>query len=250
MGRRLVLLVVIAAVIVAAVAWQAPATLVSTRVERLLGHRVTLANSGGTVWNGHGTLVTSDARLPLRWRVHPQALLRGELAVTIAPDAPGANAPRADIVATEHGSRIHSAYLELPASALIDAAVPRPRMDAAGTVSVDATDLEWPLARSSTGAVNATWRDARIGVAGSEKIDLGDIGTQLRMQQGTLTGPITNTHGEFAIAGTLTVLPGGAGTIAGVVRPRRPDDPRTAALRALGAPEGDGVRLEWRWPAP
>ena len=65
-----------------------------------------------------------------------------------------------------------------------------------------------------------------------------------------LSGPLRNTGGELELNGELTIRADGSGGVNGTVRTRRADDPRNAALLALGTPEAGGVRLQWQWPAP
>ena len=249
MKRAAAIVVIAIVLLIAAVAVRAPASLVTPRLERLTNDRVSLVDPQGTLWRGTGTLAAGDQRLALAWRVHPASLARGELALTLAPASPAASTPRGDIVAGPARAHVQGFSIELPASAVIAAAIPRPRLDARGVIDVQSADLDWPP-RAGGGAISATWRDAAVGLAGTEPVALGEVTAQLSARDRMLTGPVHNTGGEIDLAGELTIRADGSGGVSGIVRTRRPDDPRAAALLALGTPEAGGVRLQWQWPAP
>ena len=249
MKRISIILFIVLALLLAALAVRAPASLVTPRLEHLTSDRLSLVDASGTLWRGTGTLAAGDQRVPIAWRVHPASLVRGEVAVTLAPASPGANSPHGDIVAKQSGAHVREFSIQLPAAALVAAAIPRPRLDARGVVDVQATDLDWPP-RSGTGAITAVWHDAAIGLAGTVPVALGDVSAQLMARDRELRGPLRNTGGEFDLAGELTVRADGSGGVNGVVRTRRPDDPRLGALLAIGTPEAGGVRVQWQWPAP
>lgn len=249
MKRAAMIAVVAVALLVSALALRAPASLVTPRLEHLTSDRLSLVDTRGTLWHGTGTLAAGDQRLPIAWRLHPASLVRGELAVTLAPASPGASTPRGDIVARQSSAHVREFSIELPAAALIAAAIPRPRLDARGVIDLQASDLDWPP-RTGAGSISAVWRNAAIGLAGALPVDLGDVTARLTAQDRALRGPLRNTGGEFALDGELTIREDGSGGVNGVVRTRRPDDPRLAALLAIGTPEAGGVRVQWQWPAP
>ncbi|MEP7207765.1 MAG: type II secretion system protein N [Casimicrobiaceae bacterium] len=249
--RRVVLLLAIAACLLAvALAWRAPATLVSARLARLADQGISLADAQGTIWRGQATLVAGEARMPLAWRIHPLPLLRGEIVVTLYSLAPTGDRPTGEVHATAAGMHVATLRVNVPAAAIAAATLARPRLDAGGEVEIDVDGLDWPLQRSTRGTLAATWRGARLGLAGSERIDLGDVTATLRAQSDGISGPLANTGGAVAIDGELLVQADGGGLVRGLVRPRRDQDPTLEWLRALGTPDGGGVRLEWRWPAP
>lgn len=246
--RRAALLVVLAAlVLIVAFAWQAPATLITGRLERLTDGRMTMAQAEGTLWHGHGVLAAGDARIPLAWRLHPIPLLRGEIAVDLLPGAPGASSPRGGVAVGERSVRFTDFAASFPASAIAAIASPRPQVDAAGIIDISTASLDW---KPPAGAGNllATWHEARIGLAGGEVVALGEISATLTTVDGHLLGPIGNRGGDFGLAGEVSVQSNGAGALRVIVQPRRADDPRAAGLAMLGVAEAGGVRLDWRWP--
>lgn len=247
MGRAILSLVVALCLLAAAIVWQAPATFMGARVEQLSGQRVALAAAQGTVWRGRGTLVAGATRMPLAWRVSPLSLLRGEVAVALVPPTDGSAAPTGELRVTAQGLHLDAVRITVPAAAVAAAAAARPSLDATGDVEIVAQAFDWPLAPTTSGILAATWRRARLGLTGSDRIDLGEVTVTLRAAGGNASGPLANTGGDLAIAGELLLQTQGGGHIRGTVRPRRDDDPRLEWLKAAGTPDGRGVRLEWQW---
>lgn len=233
-----------------ALVWEAPASLATTQIARASAGAVVLADAEGTVWNGRGTVVAGPMRLPVRWQAEARALLNREVAFTVLPQDAAARSPRAHVVASQGAVRLRDLRLEVPAQVLVDALISRPRLAASGTVDVSTVDFAWPFPAAATASLLATWHGASLGLAGSPAVALGEVTANLHAANGQLTGPLRNVGGEFAVDGELQVLANGAGVVRGVVRPRKEGDPRIAALQPLGTPEGNGVRLEWKWPAP
>jgi len=248
---RVLALVAVALLLLAtAMVWQAPATMATNELARASSGALVLADAEGTVWAGRGTFVAGSVRVPVRWRTDPRALLQREIAVAVLPPDSGAVTPRAKAVVGKDQIRLRDMHIVLPAQAVADAVLPRPRLAVSGTIDVASPGFEWPMRASSTGSVAATWHGASIGLAGSPSVALGEVSANLRAANGHLAGPLTNAGGEFAIDGVLDIAANGAGVVRGVVRPRREGDPRFEMLRPLGTPEGSGVRMQWQWPAP
>ena len=248
--RAAVLVVITVLLLAGALAYRAPASLVAPRVGELTHERVTIVDTDGTLWKGRASVSVGDERLPLAWRLHPASLLHGEIALTLAPTDAGAATPRGEISSSRRGTEIRNFAIEIPAQLLVSAAIPRPRLDARGMIEISTNTLSWPFAPGG-GAVDATWRSASVGLAGSEeRVALGAVTAKLAASNGQLIGPLANRGGDFAIGGEMRVRADGSGGVDGVIRTRRADDPRRSALLALGTPEGDGVRVRWQWPAP
>ncbi len=245
--RNIALAVLVAALlVVATVAWWAPATLLSARIADFTSGRVTLSEARGTIWHGQGVLAAGDARIPLDWHLHAIPLLRGEVAIDVAPGAADAATPRGRVVVDAHGALFSDFALSVPATAVADAASRRPKFDSAGTIDLTAEKLDWRPPGGS-GTVIAMWRDARIGLAGGAPIALGEISVTLSAAQGRLSGPVRNRGGEFSLDGELTLQANGAGHLRAAVQSRRPDDARIAALSMLGTREANGVVIDWQW---
>ncbi|HZQ60975.1 MAG TPA: type II secretion system protein N [Casimicrobiaceae bacterium] len=245
--RLAYIIVVGTALLAVALLSRAPASLVSPTIGRLTEDRLTMVDPQGTLWHGRALLSAGEERMPVAWRVHAASLLRGEVAVTLTPGTEGASTPRGEIMARDHAMHIRDFSIELPAAVLVAAAIPRPRLDARGVIDVTASALDWPPTPNS-GSVRATWHDAAIGLAGNEPVVLGDVSARLVARNGELTGPLDNLGGDLAIDGNLTIRADGSGAVSGIVRTRKPDDPRYAALLSIGVREAGGVRVEWQWP--
>lgn len=237
---------VAAFIVVATIAWRAPATLLTARIAHVTGGRVTLSEARGTIWHGQGVLAAGDARIPLDWRLHAIPLLRGEIAIDVAPGTVDATTPRGRVVVDAHGARFSDFALSVPAAAVANAVSRWPQFDAAGAIDVTAEKLDWrPPAGSGT--LIAMWRDARIGLAGGEPIALGEISLTLSVAEGRLGGPLRNRGGEFSLDGELALQANGAGHLRAAVQARRPDDARLAALALLGTREANRVVIDWQW---
>ncbi|MEP6656834.1 MAG: type II secretion system protein N [Betaproteobacteria bacterium] len=247
--RKIAWAVLAAVIVVATVAWRAPATLMAARIAHVTSGRVTLSEARGTIWHGQGVLAAGDARIPVDWHLHPVPLLRGEIAIDVTPGVIDATTPRGRVVVDAHGTRFGDFALSVPAAAVVNAFSQWPQLEAAGAIEITAERIDWrPPAGSGT--MIAMWRDARIGLAGAEPLALGEISLTLSVAEGRLGGPLRNRGGDFSLDGELDVQPTGAGHLRAAVQARRPDDARLAALALLGRREANRVVIDWQWSGP
>lgn len=248
--RKLAVLFVSVLLLVGALVWRAPATLVASRVSHLSDGRITLNETLGTVWHGHGVLAAGDARIPLEWKLQAMPLLHGELAIamTPAPGIFGSTTPHGNITLTRRSVRLHDFAAGIPAMAIAATSVARPRLDAGGTIDFSTQDLFWQPP-SSSGVLSTQWSNAKFGLAGGELVALGDVSALFTASGSALAGPIRNVGGEFSIVGDVLVRDDGGGRVHMTLQSRSPFDARMAMLALLGARQGDAVVIDWQWPA-
>ena len=250
-GRRAVVLV--AMVALAAVLeglWLAPASLLDARIAGATGQTVRLVDPTGSVWSGRGILVAAPARIPVAWEVDVWSLLRGTVRAQIRSDS-GATIPRATIAANANGVTLSDVDVTIPAGvfvALLGSAGPG---SIAGDVTAMTDDLDLtPGARR--GEARLVWRGARVtpvgGVLGAVQLDLGEVRSMLKADGDEVSGPVANMGGDLALRGDWKFDAAGV-TLALLVTPRRADQAAlTQALAAIGTPDGDGWRVNWRVP--
>lgn len=234
------------ALLVAAFAAFAPATLVDRRVAAATGGKLRVVDAEGTVWNGRGALADAGGawRLPVVWTVDATALARGAVAVRFAPPA-GASSPSGTIALASAGIALRELRVDVPARAFASALPPRTPVALGGTVAVTTADFTG-RADVLRGAVAARWRDARV-VAGGAVVNLGTVDLALAPQDDRLGGRIANTGGDLKIDGAVTLAPTSVAVDA-MLTPL-PSAPELVgrALAALGPPSaGGGVQVTWR----
>ncbi len=209
--KATVLGIVACALLVAAFAVFAPATLVDRRLAAVSGGKLRVLAAEGTVWRGRGALgdAAGTWRLPVAWTVDATALARGTLAVALAPPAGAAS------------------------------------LALGGTITLTAADFA-AAAGGFRGQIGARWRDARVVAAGIA-VNLGAVDLALAPQGERLAGRVTNAGGDVRIDGTVTIARDSAGIDATLAPQSSAAEPVARALAALGTPDGaGGVRVTWR----
>ena len=146
--KATVLGIVACALLIAAFAVFAPATLVDRRLAAVSGGKLRVLAAEGTVWRGRGALgdAAGTWRLPVAWTVDATALARGTLAVALAPPA-GAASPRGRIDVAGDALALRDAVVDVPAAALASA-LPA-RMSARSPASVSSSSALGARASSS-----------------------------------------------------------------------------------------------------
>jgi hypothetical protein len=248
-GRHpLVLLAMSAIAIAAGVASLAPASLLDSRLARATGGVLRLASTQGTLWHGRGVVTDADMRLPVEWDVDPWPLFRGVLHMRVRSDA-GAESPRAILDLGTDGITLRDADVTVPATAIGRALGDMTAGSIDGEVNASAASLHL-AAGSSSGEARLVWRNARIrGVGTTAPLDLGEIRTTLAANGATLSGPVGNDGGSLALRGEWALKERDAFTLALRATPRKPGDAELVRwLSAVGTPDGDGWRINWRVP--
>jgi hypothetical protein len=252
MRRLLLVFVAVALLLAGAFVVLAPATLVTSRVEKLSGGTVAARNVDGTIWRGRGVLAGSGAELPLAWELDPQSLLRGELRAHIGPYAGTGAVPRADVLAGQERLELRDVDLTLPVPLLGEIVggrlAHRFGLVAGGDISVRSDRLDW-VPPTINGDLDVLWRNARLSLPAFAPVDLGDLTARLRADGQRLSGPVDNSGGVMDIRGDLTVFPDKRAVASLLLTPRRADDTLlAAALSAIGTAEGGGWRVNWQTP--
>lgn len=240
-----------AVLLAAALAMEAPATLVDSRVAALTAGRVRVAAATGTVWHGSGqlTLLPGGTSMPISWRIQPLPLLRGELAGLV--DAGGTGRSASFNVAREEFS-LQNISMTLPAAAVLRAAgVPAALAAAGGTLALDVGSLSRRSDRLDA-RMALRWRDASLAGPGSGlRIALGDVRLEAAGSGAQVPATLANSGGEVDIAGDVVFSSGRTPRVDARVKPRAGiGAERSAAIEAMlaavGRSDGAGTyRIVW-----
>jgi general secretion pathway protein N len=243
-----------AILLAAALAIEAPASLVDSRVADLTDGRIRIAAATGTVWNGSGelALLPDGARIPIAWRLEPIPLLRGGLAGSLT--AGDATRPATFTVEREDFI-VHDFAIALPAASVLrTAGVPDALTNAGGTLVLDVADLARRGDRLE-GRADLKWTDAALpapltGAPGA-RIALGDVRLAAAGSGSEIPATLSNSGGEVDVAGTLLFSTRGTPQIDARIKPRAglPADRSeaiAAALSSIGRADGAGsYRIVW-----
>src|SRR5437763_13696886 len=82
--RTLLLIAAAACLLAAAIAIEAPASLIDQQIAEITHGRLRVGDTAGTIWNGSGTLILLpyNARMPVHWHIDALPLLRMRLTGT------------------------------------------------------------------------------------------------------------------------------------------------------------------------
>lgn len=240
-----------ALLLAAALAIEAPATLLDSRVADLTAGRIRLVAATGTVWRGSGELALQPdgVRIPVAWRLEPIALLRGGLAGSLTTAE--ANRP-----ATFHVERedfdVHDLAIALPAgSVLRSAGLPDALANTGGTLTLDVANLARRGDRLEAQA-DLKWLDASLPapLAGA-RIALGDIRVLAAGSGSEVPATLANSGGDVDIAGTMVFSGHDAPQIDARIKPRAGlsadrNQAIGAVLSGIGRADGaGGYRVVW-----
>jgi hypothetical protein len=252
------LLVVAAAgcLLAAALAAEAPATLVDRELDSLTRGRLRVTDAAGTIWNGSGALVLLpyNARIPVRWHIDALPLLRSRLSGTLGPDLMESSPALFDLSADD--SVVKRLAIAFPAEALLRATdAPALITAAGGTVEVRA-DAFAMRRRAFDGGFVARWQGASLpGPRPEVRVALGDVRLDGVGNGGEIKGALSNVGGDIEITGTLNLAATGATRVEARLKPRAGIDPERSnaiitALSLLGAKDESGAyRVAWQAPA-
>ncbi|MGH8849821.1 MAG: type II secretion system protein N, partial [Casimicrobiaceae bacterium] len=193
-----------ALLLAAALAIEAPATLVDRRIEALTGGRVRIAGATGSVWRGSGelALLPDGVHTPITWRIDPMALLRGEVAASV--DIADASRPAELTIGTRGDFAAQNLALTLPAAAALRAAgIPALLAAAGGTLVLEVASLARRGDRLD-GRVTLLWQAATLpGPRAGTRIALGDVRLEAAGSGPQMPATLANSGGELDIAGKL-----------------------------------------------
>jgi hypothetical protein len=244
----LVLFALAAAVLVIAIAWLAPASLLDSRLARATGGIVRLASTQGTLWNGRGVVTAANARLPIAWSVDAWPLVRGVVHLRVRSDA-GADTPRAIIDLGTDGIVLHDTQITVPAAAIAGAFGDMAASSVDGEVDASLSNLRLAVG-ANRGEARLVWHNARIRVFGNANpLELGEVRAGLVANGTTMSGPIDSQGGNVALRGDWTLKEKDAFTLALRMTPGATADAGLVRwLSTVGRPDGDGWRIDWRVP--
>jgi general secretion pathway protein N len=192
---------------------RAPASLLTTALERASHDTFTIGAPAGTVWSGSGQLVarrTPDLSVGIgrvTWTINPLRLLAGKIGLGITVSGGG----------TDVGGHIRagfgSAALEgvkgvFPARLVPVLYAPAELLGPDGRVEISAPHLRWSRKNGITGAAEIYWRDAASSLTtvrplGDYRLSLEGQGGPAEMKLETLNGAL-----RFSGQGTLDVAAG------------------------------------------
>jgi Type II secretion system (T2SS), protein N len=226
----------------AALAFFVPATLLDARLKNATMGELRLADTDGSVWNGRGIL-TNEQRtlsLPVRWQVSPWSLLRGGVEVALH-GLDGDGLPRGDVEWRDATMTVDGLSLALPAAAFVTGET----LALGGNLAIDAPHLRWS-ASGGDGAATLQWSGARV-TGNTATLALGTVTVDLVPHDGRLEGRIENRGGEIRVDGDLAWSEGSLGVNATLTPMASAPPSVVRALSALGTPDANGaVRLQWR----
>jgi hypothetical protein len=247
--RSLLIFAALVAAVVLFALRLAPASLADARIADMTKGTVRLTDVEGTLWNASGIIAAGATRMPIAWRIDATPLLRGELRLQFVRGyGDSTSMPKGDFAIRRNAVELRDIDATIPAGFIAAATGSGPGV-AGGDVAINAASVEWTPS-AMRGDARIRWLGAWIAVPGSAApTALGDITATLSGNADRLSGPIANAGGDLAIQGTLTCGAQSGVQLSLVLTPRRADDRNLAqALSMIGAPEGDGWRVEWRIP--
>jgi len=240
-----------AILLAAALAIEAPASLVDHRVADLTDGRIRIAAATGTVWNGSGELAVlpDGARIPIAWRLEPIPLLRGGLVGSLTA---GDVTRRATFTVEREDFVVHDFAIALPAASVLrTAGVPDALTNAGGTLVLDVANLARRGDRLE-GRVDLKWTDAALPAPlTGARIALGDVRLAAAGGGSEIPATLSNSGGEVDVAGTLLFSARAMPQIDARIKPRAglPADRSeaiAAALSSIGRADGAGsYRIVW-----
>jgi len=240
------------AMLVAALAARAPATLMDGRIDSLTGGRVRLADPGGTVWNGSGELRTVPADMALRvtWHIDALPLGIGRLQGTASIN----DGPPATFAVHSNEFEVRDLKLTFPAQALLRVVGVSPIASAGGSVDLSVPSLVRRGDRLE-GGVAVRWHAATLSALSISPVPalaLGDVTLDASGQGGALLGTLSNRGGDVDLNGNASLGADASASISASLRPRAGIDPdRENALKAILSmvtpPDASGAyQLVWR----
>jgi hypothetical protein len=248
--RPLFLIAALAGTVAVVAVRLAPAAIADARVSQITHGELRIADTVGTVWNARGMLVAGGTQIPVAWRIDALPLLRGELVVHVVPAVGAAGSPRVDIVIGNGRVALRNANVTMPASLVSAAAGAKAAWVVGGDIDVSAAALDWSPP-ANRGDARIRWRAAHlIPPSGAAPLDLGEVSLALGADGDRLSGPLSNVGGDLALRGDIALRAGSGIALSLVLTPRRADNRELVqALAMIGAPSGDGWRVDWRWPS-
>lgn len=243
--RRIAWMLAVVAIVAAAIAVFAPATLADARLASLSGGTLRLADARGTLWRGRGVLTSPEGRwrVPVDWVWRPGALLAGVTSIELHMPEHAPHGVRGRLELGERRVVADGLLVRAPASVIASIAG-KTALDAGGDVELrsDASTLVVDDGTAgNTGAVGVQWRHAHLATTGAPSVDVGTITSRLTARGNTWTGPVSSKGGAVDVSGDISI---GTDRITADLRLMpRPGAPATLlrALQQLGPADANGA---------
>ncbi|MDR0250894.1 MAG: type II secretion system protein N [Burkholderiales bacterium] len=227
--------------IIAALIFFAPASLLDSGLDRASRSQWRLAETTGTLWNGSGMVMHTQGAVltPLRWRFEPSGLFRGTVRWRLLADE---TVPRLTGALTLSRKGIGLDGLSLYTSAAVLQPLLPPEMVQAleGTLIIDAPSLLLHE-KGQEGRISGRWQNAQM-VFQEIPIDLGNVTFNIDSRQQSNQSVINNEGGTVSLDGNFQTDASdkpARGTLKITPRPNTPE----ALLRLLsttGQPNAQG----------
>ena len=238
--RTLLVLLLVAIVLAAVLAWTAPAEIAYRFLKPRLGP-VELSGLTGSVWDGRAEQATAFG-VPigaLDWRVEKASALARRLDARLGLSGGGIEAG-----ASVHGDgdvvRLEDLRATLPA-ALMGPALDIPALVLTGEIALDVSEAEVTQGLLTRATGTATWRD--IGVLGAAVASLPGIRAEFAPRaDGAIEARLSDLGGALAVDGTVVIRDG---TFDSETRLslRDPDSRLAEVLKFVGERTPDGGSL-------
>ncbi|MCL2296783.1 MAG: type II secretion system protein N [Proteobacteria bacterium] len=227
--------------LIAALIFFAPASLLDSGLARASSGKWRLAESTGTLWNGSGMLTHAQGAVltPLRWRFEPSALLGGAARWQLLADQ---TTPRLTGTLTFSKKGVGLDGLSLHTSAAVLQPLLPPEMVQAleGTLIIDAPSLLLQE-KSQEGRISGRWQNAQM-VFQEVPVDLGNITFNIDSRQQGSHSTIHNEGGAVSLDGQFQTDTSGKPTRGTLKITPRPDTPEALLqlLSTTGQPDAQG----------
>jgi general secretion pathway protein N len=181
----------------------APAYLLDTAVGHFSHERLSLANCRGTIWHGSATPQlnmanhASFALHTLQWHINPQALLLGQLSVTLVWENLGAKTPM-QLLVDSKSMVLSNVLLPLPAGIISELSPYLKPAQFSGSLMLESPQLTY-AEDALQGNATARWREA--GSAMSSVHPLGDYQIDLNARRDKISATLSTLNGVLLLRG-------------------------------------------------
>ncbi|MDR0250232.1 MAG: type II secretion system protein N [Burkholderiales bacterium] len=227
--------------IIAALIFFAPASLLDSAIDRASRGQWRLAETTGTLWNGSGMLMHTQGAVltPLRWRFEPSALLEGAARWRLLADE---TTPRLTGALNLSRKGIGLDDLSLHTSAAVLQPLLPPEMVHAleGTLIIDIPSLLL-YEKGQEGRVSGRWKNAQM-VFQEIPVDLGNVTFNIDSRQQGSHSTINNEGGAVSLDGNFQTDASGKPAQGILKITPHPDTPEALLqlLSTTGQPDAQG----------
>jgi general secretion pathway protein N len=181
----------------------APAYLLDTAIGHFSHQRLSLANCRGTIWHGSATPELNTANQAsfalhtLQWQINPQALLLGQLSVTLAWDNLDTRAPM-QLLLDRNSVVLNNVLLPLPAGIISELSPYLKPAQFSGSLMLESPQLSYSE-ETLQGRATARWNDA--GSAMSSVYPLGNYQIDMVAGKDKISATLSTQGGALLLGG-------------------------------------------------